>query len=90
MIRHHDALTGLANRIGLDAFLVHAQALTSGSRICRWGFYIWIWTVLSKSRYLRTSNDQVLIESAKRLKHCVRTEEFVARIGGDEFVIGLL
>ena len=31
--------------------------------------------------------DGLLIEVAKRIKHCVRQEDTVARLGGDEFVI---
>ncbi|MDO9213423.1 MAG: EAL domain-containing protein [Methylococcales bacterium] len=33
--------------------------------------------------------DQLLVEVAKRIAHCVREQDTVARIGGDEFVIML-
>jgi diguanylate cyclase (GGDEF)-like protein/PAS domain S-box-containing protein len=33
------------------------------------------------------SGDQLLVEAAKRLKHCVRDSDTVARMGGDEFTI---
>ena len=91
MIAHHDALTGLANRIGLDAFLVHAQALVERQQNMSLGILYLDLDGFKQvnDTYGHPMGDQVLIESAKRLKHCVRTEEFVARIGGDEFVIGL-
>jgi diguanylate cyclase (GGDEF)-like protein len=33
------------------------------------------------------SGDQLLIEAAKRIKHCVRDSDTVARMGGDEFTV---
>jgi diguanylate cyclase (GGDEF)-like protein/PAS domain S-box-containing protein len=33
------------------------------------------------------SGDQLLVEAANRLKHCVRDSDTVARMGGDEFTI---
>jgi diguanylate cyclase (GGDEF)-like protein/PAS domain S-box-containing protein len=33
------------------------------------------------------AGDQILIESAQRLKSCLRAEDTVARLGGDEFIL---
>jgi diguanylate cyclase (GGDEF)-like protein/PAS domain S-box-containing protein len=33
------------------------------------------------------SGDQLLVEAAKRIKHCVREADTVARMGGDEFTV---
>ena len=35
------------------------------------------------------AGDILLIETAKRLKECMRNSDVIARIGGDEFVIML-
>ncbi len=32
------------------------------------------------------SGDQVLVETSKRLNNCFRNEDFIARVGGDEFI----
>lgn len=37
-------------------------------------------------RYGHDIGDQVLVETAKRIGSCFRNEDFVARVGGDEFV----
>lgn len=34
--------------------------------------------------------DELLIESAKRIKSCIRANDIVARLGGDEFIVVLL
>lgn len=34
--------------------------------------------------------DELLIESAKRIKNCIRANDIVARLGGDEFIVVLL
>ena len=40
-------------------------------------------------QYGHEAGDRVLIESASRLKHALRTDDNVARFGGDEFVVFL-
>ncbi|MCC5792583.1 MAG: GGDEF domain-containing protein [Legionellaceae bacterium] len=37
-------------------------------------------------RYGHEVGDQVIVESSKRLSQCFRNEDFIARVGGDEFI----
>jgi diguanylate cyclase (GGDEF)-like protein len=90
-VRHmalHDALTKLANRRLLDEAL--AETLASGGRTALHGALMFL--DLDNFKPLNDSlghdvGDTLLIEVARRLKHCVREIDTVARIGGDEFVV---
>ena len=79
-----DALTGLANRTGLDnavnlAVKQHDQMALL--LIDLDGFK------LINDGYGHASGDTVLIEFAHLLRSTVRTDDVAARIGGDEFVV---
>jgi diguanylate cyclase (GGDEF)-like protein len=87
-LRHlsfHDAMTGVANRRSLD-HLLDNQDPTASSGV----------TIVSCDLdNLKTINDShghpigdaVLIAVADRLRRLVRSDDLVARVGGDEFVI---
>jgi diguanylate cyclase (GGDEF)-like protein/PAS domain S-box-containing protein len=85
---HHDALTGLANRMLLNDRLKHA--ITNAQRRRRAQALLFI-----DLDHFKTVNDTVghsagdalLLEVAQRLRECVRESDTLARIGGDEFVI---
>ena len=83
-----DALTGLPNRRAMDAQLRAVQA-----RSRRHGG---AWSVLMADldHFKRVNDtwghavgDEVLVQLAQRLRDAVRTEDFVARWGGEEFLV---
>lgn len=90
-IGHHDALTGLPNRILLadrmQQAIAHAKREKELLVVCYLdldGFKPINDTMGHKA------GDLVLIEIARRISETLRGEDTVARLGGDEFVILLL
>ncbi len=89
-LAHHDPLTGLANRLTLDAVLPQsiAMARRNGLRVAL------LFVDLDHFKEINdalghATGDQVLREVARRLTTTVRESDFLARIGGDEFLIVL-
>lgn len=87
-LAHTDHLTKLANRrmlvSHLDSFLAHSAR----HKIC--GALIQIDLDGFKAvndTYGHDIGDLVLIDVAKRMKQATRAEDFISRIGGDEFII---
>lgn len=85
---HHDPLTQLLNRRGLEARL----NIKYGARENDRGALI----LLDLDRFKQINDqwghnvgDKVLIEIAKRMKTMVRAVDLLARLGGDEFLICL-
>lgn len=87
LIAHHDALTGLANRVlfqqRMEEAVVGLQAAQQFAVLC-----------LDLDHFKETNDalghavgDALLREVAARLKTCVARNDTVARIGGDEFAI---
>jgi len=84
----YDPLTGLPNRRLLDDRL--AQSIAEGKR----GGYQQALMVLDLDNFKSLNDihghalgDLLLIEAARRLKHCVRAIDTIARFGGDEFIV---
>ncbi|SDH32610.1 methyl-accepting chemotaxis sensory transducer with Pas/Pac sensor [Pseudomonas benzenivorans] len=84
----HDPLTGLANRTRLDELLRQAaqRYRRPGAREAALLFID-----LDRFKLINDSlghwvGDQVLVEVARRLGHCLRPGDHLVRFGGDEFV----
>jgi diguanylate cyclase (GGDEF)-like protein/PAS domain S-box-containing protein len=85
---HHDALTGLPNRV-----LFHDR-LTGALRLARRdqrGLAVLLLDLdqfkLVNDTLGHGAGDRLLVEIARRLQHVVREGDTVARVGGDEFML---
>ncbi len=89
-LAYFDPLTGLPNRTLLLDRL--RQAMTSGKRSGKYGALLFI--DLDNFKTLNDTlghdmGDLLLKQAAQRLQTCVRAEDSVARVGGDEFLVML-
>lgn len=85
---HHDALTGLANRMLFTDHLTFA--LTQAHRYQKQLAVLFLDLDRFKSindTLGHTTGDELLKEVAGRLRSCIRETDTVARLGGDEFTI---
>ncbi|WP_181358819.1 sensor domain-containing protein [Pseudothauera lacus] len=87
-LAHHDMLTGLANRLWLDARLEQSLA---DSRRNHHGLAV-LFLDLDRFKHINDSlghhvGDALLVDVANRLRGNVREVDIVARQGGDEFVV---
>jgi diguanylate cyclase (GGDEF)-like protein/PAS domain S-box-containing protein len=87
-LAHHDELTGLPNRLYFKAQV--EQSLQSARRNQQQMALLFLDLDGFKQindNFGHDVGDQLLREIANRLKNCVREEDTVARMGGDEFII---
>lgn len=84
----HDQLTGLVGRA-----LLMDKTVEAVERARRYGTKVAVF-VIDLDQFKRindslghTSGDQILTETAARLRRSVRSTDVVARVGGDEFVV---
>ncbi|MDP3815135.1 sensor domain-containing diguanylate cyclase [Pseudomonas sp.] len=87
-LAHHDALTGLPNRLVFEDRLCNAleRARRNATRVAL------VFIDLNGFKAINDvhghiAGDQVLVATARRLKEALRESDSVARIGGDEFVV---
>lgn len=87
-IAHHDALTGLPNRLLLDSQLKHAirNADRNNKRLALMFIDLDNFKDINDS-YGHDFGDRVLLKSMKLIKKCLREGDIVARHGGDEFLL---
>ena len=84
----HDSLTGLPNRSHLQQRLQAAW-----EDFCRDGHELVVMFIdLDRFKMVNDSlghqsGDQLLIQAADRLRHCMRDSDLLARLGGDEFAV---
>jgi diguanylate cyclase (GGDEF)-like protein/PAS domain S-box-containing protein len=87
-LAHHDRLTGLANRSSFEEMLDMAI-----SRARRHDLGVGLLFLdldnfkLVNDSFGHQAGDRMLIELAERLRTCTRDTDFVARQGGDEFLM---
>jgi diguanylate cyclase (GGDEF)-like protein/PAS domain S-box-containing protein len=89
-LSHFDPLTGLANRA-----LLQDRAAMAVSMVERAGEPLALMLVAIdhfgniNETLGHQTGDQLLVEMARRLSHCVREQDTVARLGGKEFILVL-
>lgn len=89
-LAHHDALTGLPNRVALESYLPRAQQRSQISGNCLALFYLDLDGFKPiNDQFGHAAGDQLLREVAMRLRGCLREGDLVARLGGDEFLMVL-
>jgi diguanylate cyclase (GGDEF)-like protein len=86
---HHDALTGLANRVLFNNRL--ELALANKMRYAHNNFAV-VFIDLDRFKQINDSlghhaGDSFLKEVARRIISCIRGHDLLARLGGDEFVV---
>ncbi len=86
----HDALTQLPNRLYLDEYMERTLALARRQRKAVALLFIDLDEFKQINDTLgHQAGDDVLRETARRLRAAVRESDLVARLGGDEFLIVL-
>ncbi|MEA3370237.1 MAG: EAL domain-containing protein [Campylobacterota bacterium] len=85
---YHDSLTSLPNRLSIEEYLGNRLPIAkrSGSKIAI------LFIDLDRFKTINDTlghdvGDELLIESAKRMRKGLRDSDMLARVGGDEFVI---
>lgn len=87
-LAHHDALTGLPNRLLFENRLTHEllRARRTGDKVALFAIDLDEFKNIN-DRCGHAGGDDALRRAAKLLSGCVRASDLVARIGGDEFAI---
>ena len=83
---HYDSLTKIPNRLLLNMRLEHAisKASRQNIKLALLFFDVDNFKVINDT-YGHEAGDQVLLSVSDRIVSCIRTEDTLARMGGDEF-----
>lgn len=88
-LAEHDSLTGLANRRGIESkFLSVQAALANGTDVCVAYLDLDRFKLVNEF-YGHAIGDAILRQVAQRMRAAAPASAFLARIGGDEFLICL-
>ena len=79
---NHDKLTGLFNRRGYEFFLSNVDMETSALLIIDLDNFKDI-----NDEYGHDKGDEVIVNASRVLLHSFRSQDYVCRIGGDEFAV---
>ena len=82
-----DRLTGLPNRAAFDAVLANAMSRRKADRTLALAFVDLNGFKAVNDRYGHGVGDKILQSVSRHLRDNLRRRDFVARIGGDEFVV---
>jgi len=85
-LSRHDSLTNLANRA---YFYTYLQGLVETTNTLTHSITLFFMD-LNRFKVINDTHghhvgDQILLQTSKRLQKCLRKNDFIARIGGDEF-----
>ena len=87
-LAHHDPLTGLPNRLLLNARMEHSLARAHRANAMLAVLFLDLDHFKNINDTLgHPIGDLLLQETAQRLRDCVREQDTVTRLGGDEFTI---
>ena len=87
-LAYHDPLTGLYNRINFEEYLLHALLVAKRNKTQLAVLFIDLDQFKDINDTLgHDIGDEVLKVAAMRLKKTLRESDFIARWGGDEFVV---
>lgn len=87
-LAHYDALTSIPNRVLFQDRLEHALKIARRKKV----LVALLFIDLDQFKHINDSfghdyGDEVLVETAMRLKSIVRDGDTIARLGGDEFTV---
>ncbi|MEO5733958.1 MAG: EAL domain-containing protein [Rubrivivax sp.] len=87
-LAHFDSLTGLANRLQLADRLRRASetAAACGTRLALICIDVDHFKFINDTQG-HAIGDAVLVEVARRMRHCMRPQDLATRLGGDEFAL---